>query len=322
MTSKPPAVLLDFATLGPNVDTRSLDELVAARYFDYSACEELRERLMGAEIAILNKVKLDRDAIAGATELKLIVLTATGTDNVDCAAARERGIGVANVRDYCSAAVAQHVFALILGLTHHVGGYDMLARSGAWQQSRSFALFDYPIRELAGRTLGVVGFGSLGQAVAHLGRCLGMEVLVSARPGGDDEAPEDERVPFATVLREADVLTLHCPLTRDTQHMIGAVQLKQMKPDALLINTARGGLIDGTALAAALRNGEIAGAGIDVLPVEPPPRDEPLLERGIPNLIVTPHIAWSAREARQRALEQVAENIASFLAGGRLRRVV
>jgi glycerate dehydrogenase len=322
MGSKPSAVLLDFATLGPNVDTRSLDELVAARYFDYSACEELGERLTGAEIAILNKVKLDRDAIASATDLKLIVLTATGTDNVDCAAAKERGIGVANVRDYCSAAVAQHVFALILGLTHHVGAYDALARSGAWGRSRSFALFDYPIRELAGRTLGVVGFGSLGKAVAHLGRCFGMEVMVSARPGGDDEEPGGARVPFATVLREADVLSLHCPLTKETQHMIGAGELKQMKRDGLLINTARGGLIDGKALAAALRDGEIAGASIDVLPVEPPPPDEPLLERGIPNLIVTPHIAWSAREARQRALEQVVENIASFMAGGRLRRVV
>jgi glycerate dehydrogenase len=322
MSLKPTAVLLDFATMGPNVDTRSLDELVAARYFDYSACEELDERLVGAQIVILNKVKLDRDSIASAPELKLIALTATGTDNVDCAAAEEYGIAVANVRDYCSAAVAQHVFALILGLTHHIGAYDALVRTGAWQRSRSFALFDYPIRELAGRTLGIVGYGSLGKAVAHLGRCFGMEVLVSTRPGCDDEEAEGDRVAFATVLREADVLTLHCPLTKDTQDMIGARELEQMKPDALLINTARGGLIDGTALASALRNGEIAGAGIDVLPAEPPAPDEPLLDRQIPNLIVTPHIAWSAREARQRALEQVAENIASFLSGGRLRRVV
>jgi glycerate dehydrogenase len=277
---------------------------------------------MGAEIAILNKVKLGRDAIMSATKLKLIVLTATGADNIDCAAARERGIGIANVRDYCSAAVAQHVFALILGLTHHVGAYDALARSGAWQQSKGFALFDHPIRELARRTLGIVGFGSLGQAVANLGRCFGMTVLVAARPGGKGNGRDPERVPFATVLRRADVLSLHCPLTEATHHLIGAAELKQMKRDALLINTARGGLIDGAALAEALRNGDIAGAGIDVLPVEPPPADEPLLASGIPNIIVTPHIAWSAREARQRALEQVAENIASFLSGGRLRRVV
>ena len=319
MRKKPTAAFLDFATMGPNVDTQSLDALVDVRYFPYSHAEELAERLATAEIAIVNKVKLDRNALIAGARLRLIALSATGTDNVDCKTAEERGIAVANTRDYASAAVAQHVFALVLALTNHVAPYDALVRADAWRQSPSFALFDYPIHELAGRRLGVVGFGALGRAVAALGRCFGMEVLVSTRVRDE---PEVGRVPFTALLRTADVVTLHCPLTPETHHMIGAAELRLMKPDALLINTARGGLVDGDALAQALKCGTIGGAGVDVLPVEPPAANEPLLAPGIPNLLITPHIAWAAREARQRALEQVAENIAAYLRGERLRRVV
>jgi glycerate dehydrogenase len=319
MSKRPIAAFLDFATMGPNVSTASLDALVDTQYFDYSRAEELPERLAAAEIAIVNKVKLDRKTIGAAPRLRLIALTATGTDNVDCKAAEERGIAVANARDYASSAVAQHVFALVLALTNHVARYDALARAGAWRNSPSFALFDYPIHELAGRKLGVVGFGALGRAVALLGRCFGMDVMVSTRVRDE---PQEARVPFTTILRTADVVSLHCPLTRETHHMIGARELKLMKPGALLINTARGGLIDGAALAAALKAGTIGGAGIDVLPVEPPGADEPLLAADTPNLLVTPHVAWAANEARQRALEQVAENVKAFLSGDRLRRVV
>jgi glycerate dehydrogenase len=319
MSNRPTAAFLDFATLGPNVSTASLDALVDTKYFGYSSARELDDRLATAEIAIVNKVQLDRKTIFAAPRLRLIALSATGTDNIDCRAAEERGVAVANTRSYASAAVAQHVFALVLALTNHVARYDALVRADAWRKSPSFALFDYPIRELAGRTLGVVGFGALGRAVAALGRCFGMEVLISTR---FRDEPAEGRVPFTTILRTADVVSLHCPLTQETRHMIGAAELKLMKPDAVLINTARGGLIDGKALAAALKNGTIGGAGIDVLPVEPPGADEPLLAPDIPNLLVTPHIAWAAREARQRALEQVAENIAAFMSGKRLRRVV
>jgi glycerate dehydrogenase len=322
MTAKPAAAFLDFASVGPEVDTAPLDRLVAATYYARTQPEEIRARLANAEVVIVNKVKLSREEIEAAERLRLIVLAATGTDNVDCAAAQDRGIAVANIRDYCSAAVAQHVFALILGLTHHVAAYDGLARSGAWQRSECFALFDYPIRELAGRTLGIVGFGSLGRAVASLGRCFGMELIVSARPGSDAATGEGERLSFSDVLERAHVLSLHCPLTAATRHLIGRDELRRMRSDALLINTARGGLVDGRALAQALRAGEIAGAGIDVLPTEPPLADEPLLARDIPNLLLTPHIAWAAREARQRALEQVADNIEAFFAGTSLRRVV
>jgi glycerate dehydrogenase len=322
MSPKPPAVFLDFATIGPRIDTASLDELVTLTRYDYSTPDEVVERIRDAEIVIVNKAKVGREAIAGAGRLKLVVLSATGTDNVDSTAARENDVGVANIRDYCSDAVAQHVFAMILGLTQQIGPYDILVRSGAWSRSRSFALFDYPIRVLSGRVLGLVGYGALGQAVGHIGRCLGMELMISARPGS---APTDipaGRVAFETVLEQADVLSLHCPLTDATHHMLGAAAFKRMKRDAIVINTARGALIDQAALIEALRAGEIGGAGIDVLPVEPPSLDDPLLGRDIPNLIVTPHVAWAAQESRQRAIEQVAENIASFLSGGTLRRVV
>jgi len=306
--------------MGPDVDTSSLERLVDARYHPYSDAEEVAERIADCDIALVNKTRLDRAAIAAAKNLKLIVLSATGTDNVDTVAAREHGVAVANIRDYCSTALGQHVCALILELTQHVGRYDALVRSGAWQRSKSFALFDYPIRDLTGRTLGIVGYGSLGKAAARIGGSLGMRVLISARP--KSKIVLDGRVAFESLLEQADVLSLHCPLTDETHHLIGARELKRMKADALLINTARGGLIDDEALAAALRAGEIGGAGIDVLPVEPPPADQPLLAPDIPNLIVTPHIGWAARESRQRALDQVVENIADFLDGGQLRRVV
>jgi len=320
MQAKPRAVFLDFATAGPGMETAPLDALVETTYFAYSTPAQMPARLEACEIAILNKAKLDAGTIATAEQLKLIVLAATGTDNVDTLAARERGVAVANIRDYCSAAVAQHVCAMLMELTQHVGRYDALVKAGAWQRSKIFALFDYPIRELDGRNLGIVGYGSLGQAVAAMGRGLSMKVLVSARPKSA-QAPAG-RVPFDAVLEQADVLSLHCPLTEETQHLIGAAELKRMKSDAILINTARGALVDGVALSEALRNGVIGGAGIDVLPVEPPAESHPLLAGDIPNLILTPHIAWAAKESRQRALDQVAENIADFLRGGRLRRVV
>jgi glycerate dehydrogenase len=323
MPAKPKAVFVDFATVGPAIDTRALDDVVDARYYPYSEPDEIAARIGDAAIAIVNKAKIKAATLADCPSLQLIAVLATGTDNVDLAEAKARGIAVTNIRDYCTDAAGQHVFALILGLTQQIAGYHALVQSGAWQASRSFALFDYPIRELAGRMLGVVGYGSLGQAVGRLAECMGMQVLVSARPGSDEhQAVPDGRVPFGTVLERADVLTLHCPLTPATHHLIGARELERMRSDALLINTARGALVDGAALADALRRGVIGGAGIDVLPAEPPAADDPLLAGDIPNLLVTPHVAWAAKESRQRALDQVTENIRDFLSGGRLRRIV
>lgn len=320
MSAKPKAVFLDFATLGPDMDTSVLDALLDVSYFDYTNVEEVETRIDDAQIVIVNKAKVSRNAILAAKRLRLIVLSATGTDNVDTTAAAEHGVAVANIRDYCSTSVAQHVFALILGLTRQINRYDALVRSGGWQASPSFALFDYPIRELTDLALGIVGYGSLGRAVAGAGRCFGMRVLVSGRPGRSDAG--EDRLPFEAVLEQADVLSLHCPLNGETRNLIGRAELRRMKRDALLINTARGGLVDSDALVDALRSGEIAGAGIDVLPVEPPRAGHPLLAADLPNLIVTPHIAWAAREARQRALNQAAENVEFFLQGRALRRVV
>jgi glycerate dehydrogenase len=316
----PKAAFLDFATLGPNVDTRALDRLLDVTYYAYSDEAEIPARLAGCEFVVVNKAQLSAETIAGAASLRLIALTATGTDNVDTDAARARGIAVANARDYCSTSVVQHVLALVLNLTQRITDYGQLVRAGAWAGSRSFALFDYPIRELAGRSLGIVGYGTLGRSVADVGRCLGMRILVSGRPG--EAQLRADRLPFEQVLEESDVLSLHCPLNESTYHLIGAAELARMKPDALLINTARGGLVDSAALADALRAGKLGGAGIDVLPVEPPDDDQPLLAGDVPNLIVTPHVAWAALEARQRALYQVAENVEAFLDKRELRRVV
>lgn len=320
MAAKPKAVFLDFATLGGGIDAARLDALLDVHYYDYSAPEEVEARIADAEVVIVNKTDLTRAAILSAGRLRLIALTGTGTDNIDTGAAAERGVAVTNARAYCTASVVQHVFALILSLTQQIPHYDALVRSGAWASSRSFALLDFPIRELKDRALGVVGYGTLGRAVAEAGRCFGMQILVSGRPG--QARPGDGRVPFEEVLAQADVLSLHCPLDATTHHMIGRAELARMKPDALLINTARGALVDNEALAEALRAGAIGGAGIDVLPVEPPESGDPLLAPDIPNLILTPHIAWAAREARQRAVDQVAENVEQFLAGRSLRRVV
>jgi glycerate dehydrogenase len=321
MSAKPSAVFLDFGTMGPGIDTAPLDALLDVRYFDHTPADQSGARLQDCRVALLNKTKLDATTIEQAHALELIAVSATGTDNVDLVAAENCGVAVANIRDYCSASVAQHVFGLILALNQQILEYDRLVRNGAWSHSPVFALFDYPLRELAGCSLGIVGYGALGRATANIGRCLGMEILISARPGIDGAAP-DGRIPFETVLERADVLSLHCPLTKDTHHLLGAEEFRRMRKNAIVINTARGALIKPRALVDALRAGTIGGAGIDVLQSEPPPTNDPLLEPNIPNLLMTPHIAWAAIESRQRAIAQVSENVASFLGSEKLRRVV
>jgi glycerate dehydrogenase len=213
----------------------------------------------------------------------------------------------------------QHVFGVLLTLTHRLREYDALVRSGAWQRGGQFCLLDFPIRELAGRRLGIVGFGTLGRGVAHAARAFAMEVLVAGRPGGEHVAG---RVDLDELLPQVDVLSLHCPLTPATDGLINRARLQCMKPDAVLINTARGALVDSAALADALRAGRLGGAAIDVLPQEPPVDGNALLAGDIPNLIVTPHIAWAAREARQRCIDEMAANVEDFRRGGRRGRVV
>jgi glycerate dehydrogenase len=285
------------------------------RWYAVADPESVEARLAGATVAVTNKVVLDGARLAAARSLRLVCVAATGTNNVDLEAARRLGIAVANVRAYATPSVVQHVFALLLALTTRLVEYRDAVAAGRWSLSRQFCLLDYPIRELAGRTLGVVGYGELGQAVA---RAFGMEVLVAERRGA---APRAGRLALEALLPRVDVLSLHCPLTPETRGLIGAAELALMRPDAVLINTARGGIVDEHALAEALSAGRLGGAGVDVLSCEPPGADNPLLAPGVPNLIVTPHVAWASREARQRVIEEIAANIDAFRCGGERNRV-
>jgi glycerate dehydrogenase len=316
------SVFLDYATVSfdGDLDPRSLlDALPGLEIRAHTAQNEVAARLAGAEVVLVNKLRITREAIEATPSLRLVVLAATGTNNVDLVAAAERGIAVCNLRDYCTASVVQHVFGVLLALTHRLREYDALVRSGAWQRGEQFCLLDFPIRELVGRAIGIVGYGTLGKGVAQVARAFGMQVLVANRPGGTREAG---RIDLHDLLPRVDVLSLHCPLSPATQGVIGAPELSLMKRDAVLVNTARGALVDCAALAAALRAGRLGGAAIDVLPQEPPVGGNPLLAGDIPNLIVTPHIAWAAREARQRCLDEMAANVQAFQRGERRGRVV
>lgn len=315
------AVFLDSETL----DRGDLDlgPLVQAspglKVYSSTAPAEVAERIADAQVVILNKVRMNEELIRSAGKLRLICLAATGSDNVDLDAARQCGVQVCNIQAYCSNSVAQHVFAMILSLNQYLDDFDKLARGGAWQQHPHFCMLSRPQRELAGLTLGIIGYGELGKAVASVGKAFGMQLLLCQRPGGS--VSDENRVSLDELLRLSDVVSLHCPLNEHTQHLIGEKQLALMKPDALLINTARGGLVDPLALARALREGHIGGAGIDVLETEPPVGGNPLLDPDIPRLIVTPHIAWATLEARQRAVNQMAENILAYLDGRLIRRL-
>jgi glycerate dehydrogenase len=286
--------------------------------FDVTRDDEMAARIRTAEVVLINKVSITAAAMQASPGLKLISLAATGTNNVDLEAARRLGIAVCNIRDYCTPSVMQHVFAVLLSLTHGLREYERLARE-EWATSTQFTILRQPIRELQGRLFGIVGFGVLGRAVARSAEAFGMRVLIANRPDGERQPG---RFDLRDLLPQVDVLSLHCPLTPATSGMIGARELSLMKPDAVIINTARGALIDVEALAQALRQRRIGGAAIDVLPQEPPRDGSPLLAPDLPNLILTPHTAWAARESRQRCLEEMAANIEDFLRGGRRGRVV
>jgi glycerate dehydrogenase len=314
------AVFLDYDTVSNgDLDTSDLAASAGRLTLYNSDDSRTAERIHDADIVLLNGLKLPREMLNRAPLLKLVALAATGTDNVDLLAAQERGIAVCNVRGYCTASVVQHVWGLILSLTQHVADYARLATDGTWSRNEALIELRYPIRELQGRIFGVVGWGELGSAVARVAETFGMRIVIANRRG---EPPSPGRLDLAELLAVADIVSLHCPLNDSTRNLIGARELALMKPDALLINTARGALVDGAALAAALRAGRLGGAGIDVLPQEPPADTEPLLDPDIPNLIVTPHVAWAAQQARQRCLDEMAANIKDFLRGGRRSRVV
>jgi glycerate dehydrogenase len=324
------AVFLDFGTVShDDLDTTQLERVLPGITLHATSTDaEVEERIAGAEFILTNKLNITRARMRAVPGLRFIGLTATGTNNIDLEAARELGVAVCNIREYCTVSVVQHVLGAILLLTHRFREYGHAAVDGTWSRSEQFTVPGAPIRELSGKVLGIVGYGTLGKAVARAARdALGMRVLVAKRQGTQPAAEPDTHVPPVRVtldelLRNADVLSLHCPLTPATTGMIGRRELALMKPEALLINTARGALVDLEAVAGALRGGDLGGAAIDVLPQEPPVNGNVLFEPGIPNLLVTPHIAWAAFEARQRAVDELALNVEDFLRGGRRGRVV
>jgi glycerate dehydrogenase len=287
----------------------------ASEYQEYAhtAPEQVVERLAGATIAIINKVPLRAAELAQLPQLRLIALAATGYDCVDVEFCRARQIAVTNVRRYAVHTLPEHVFALMLALRRNIASYTELAIGGEWQRSKQFCVYGPPIHDLHGSVLGIVGYGSVGRAVATLGTGFGMRVRIAASPA--HPAGEDDRVALRELLAEADVLSLHCPLTAATRGLIGASELRAMKPTAILINTARGGLVDEAALAEALRAGWIAGAGFDVLSDEPPAAGNVLLSLRQPNFILTPHVAWASDEAMRILADQLTENIEAWAAG-------
>ncbi|MBN2289950.1 MAG: D-2-hydroxyacid dehydrogenase [Candidatus Glassbacteria bacterium] len=304
-------------TLDDDMDFSGLRSLGKLVCYPNSTRAEAVERARDARTVIVNKVPIDREVIGSLPALEHVAVIATGYNNIDLAAASGAGIRVTNVRGYAEKTVSQHTFALILNLATRAHQYDRDIRAGRWQESPSFTLLTYPTFELSGKTLGIIGYGTIGRAVAKIARAFGMRVMVHDVAQPDDKGIKNNSL--EEVLCCADIISLHCPLTDENRRLINRETLGLMKPGAILINTARGGLVDEDALAEALNSGRIAGAGLDTL-AEEPPGDSPLLGE-VRNLILTPHSAWSAREARQRLIDEVAENIRAFLEG-RERNVV
>ncbi|MFK0086872.1 2-hydroxyacid dehydrogenase [Pseudomonas sp. NPDC090755] len=314
------AVFLDHHSL--DLGDLSLDRLRGCfdelQLYPATRPEQVAERLLGATVAISNKVMIDASTLAACPTLKLILVAATGTNNVDLQAARAQGVVVSNCQGYGTPSVAQHTLALLLALATRLPDYQQAVAEGHWGRAKQFCLLDFPIVELEGKTLGLLGHGELGGAVARLAEAFGMQVLLGQLPG---RPAREDRLPLDELLPQVDALTLHCPLNEHTHNLIGARELAMLKTGAFVINTARGGLIDEQALADALRAGHLGGAATDVLSVEPPVNGNPLLAKDIPRLIVTPHSAWGAVESRQRIVEQLSENAEAFFAGSPRRQV-
>lgn len=309
-------VVLDGYTLNPgDLEWDDLQALGACEIYERTTPEELLSRASAAEILLSNKAQVTREHIQQLAHLRYIGVLATGTNNVDLAAARERNIPVTNVPAYGTASVAQAAWALLLELTNQAGQHAESVRQSNWSRSRDWSYWETPLVELAGLTMGIIGYGRIGKAVGQCAAAFGMNVIASSSSAKKD-LPPARFVDLETLFRQSDVVSLHCPLTPQTEGLVNAQRLSWMKPTAFLLNTSRGQLIDEVALADCLNQGKIAGAGLDVLSTEPPPVNHPLL--GARNCIVTPHQAWATHAARRRLLNIAVENIKAFLRGERL----
>ncbi|MDM0089260.1 MULTISPECIES: D-2-hydroxyacid dehydrogenase [unclassified Variovorax] len=307
-------VFLDRASISPQTTLRAPDFPHELRIYDRTTPGEVGERIKDADIVMVNKVRIQACDLEGTNRLGLIAVAATGTDNIDLAACASRGVAVSNIRNYAGHTVPEHTFALIFALRRSILAYHASVRAGRWQDAAQFCYFDYPIRDLAGSTLGIVGDGILGNAVAAMGRALGMKVLFSGHKGRTGQG--ELYTPFEQMLAQSDIITLHCPLLPTTRNMIGAEEFAKMKKRPLLINTARGGLVDEAAVGPALAAGHVSGAGFDVTSVEPPPPDHPFMALlNLPNFILTPHVAWASDEATQGLADQLIGNIEAFVQG-------
>jgi glycerate dehydrogenase len=308
-------VFLDHGSVHPeDLNFSSLDKNVELwTFYEWTAPGQTCVRVENAEVLITNKTIIDEQVLDSAPELKLICICATGTNNVDLEAARARGVRVTNVAGYAQASVTQHTMALMLALATNWPQYANAVKKGAWSQSPMFCLLDFPAFELKGKTLGIVGFGSLGQAVARSAKAFEMSVIVANAPWSKNTEPG--RKNWEEFLAQSDIISLHCPLTERSKHLFDLKTLQAMKPGAMIINTARGGIIDENALFQVLQSGHLGGAALDVLAQEPPATDHPLIRANLPNLIITPHCAWAARECRQALMNEVAKNIDAFCLG-------
>lgn len=318
MITKEYIVFLDRATLLAELRIPNFDHA----WVELPACEpdQVTEQLWRASIAITNKVPITREVLDASPKLKLIAVAATGTNNVDLDACRERGIAVCNIRGYAEHTVPEHVFMLLLALRRNLLAWRDTLQRGDWQKAEQFCLFNHEIHDLHGSTLGLIGYGNVGAGVERLARAFGMEVLLAEHKNSTTIRPG--HVAFDEVLQRADHISLHTPLTDATRNLIGAREFNLMKRNAILINTARGGVVDEAALISALKTHRIAGAGFDVLSVEPPNQGNPLLDLNLPNLLLTPHVAWSSREAMQRLADQLIDNLEAFVRGEERNRVV
>jgi glycerate dehydrogenase len=307
-------VFLDLDSLNPqDLDLEPLRRCLPEwDFFPFTDTDQVSQRIEGAQVVVSNKVPLEQSHIRSAAQLKLICVAATGTNNIDLDAAADAGITVSNARNYATASVVEHVFLLSLSLLRRLESYRNRVKAGDWSTSPCFCLFDETIEELSGKTIGIIGYGVLGQAVSRLAGAFSMQVQIAQRLYGP---PLPGRVPLEQLLSTSDIISLHCPLSDQTRGLIGEPELLLMKNNAILINTARGGIVDEQALVKALREGWIAGAGVDVLTREPPEPANPLLRYTSPSLIVTPHIAWASRTARQKLVTEIALNIHDFLNG-------